>query len=320
MQIPDRSPIYLSGELPSVEAFNSVVRDTGWCTEIRQLDLHAKPVPFSACNARTVTLLRVRFPNRVHQRGDPPAGRVTFGIPSAPQEDLKIGGTPVTSETITCFADGLESVSEPGFSAYTVSLDADVLDASGQRLQPDEDAAFLPETRQIDSGALASIRLGLSSAMELASEGGLEEPTRAALFNNFEAQLPGMISHLWAGAVPSTTRVTPGRRREVIRRTVGSLTAEAMRQCQIEDLCEAGACSQRTLERSFRETFGITPKQYLNRVRLAGVHRALTDAGERRSIGDLAAHWGFWHLSQFAANYRAMYGELPSQTAQSARG
>ena len=92
-----------------------------------------------------------------------------------------------------------------------------------------------------------------------------------------------------------------------------------MRQCQIEDLCEAGACSQRTLERSFRERFGITPKQYLNRVRLAGVHRALADPEEERSIGDLAAHWGFWHLSQFAASYRSMYGELPSQTAQRAR-
>ena len=132
-------------------------------------------------------------------------------------------------------------------------------------------------------------------------------------------QLPALLCSLWAGSELHEREAGAGRRREVIRRTVGALSTEQMRQCQIEDLCNAGACSQRTLERSFREQFGITPKQYLNRVRLAGVHRALTNPEEVRSIGDLAAYWGFWHLSQFAASYRAMYGELPSQTSQRTR-
>ena len=26
------------------------------------------------------------------------------------------------------------------------------------------------------------------------------------------------------------------------------------------------------------------------------------------------ARWGFWHFSRFSAEYRRMYGELPSQT------
>ena len=31
-------------------------------------------------------------------------------------------------------------------------------------------------------------------------------------------------------------------------------------------------------------------------------------------VTDIAYHWGFDHLSQFAINYQAFYGEKPSQT------
>jgi len=34
----------------------------------------------------------------------------------------------------------------------------------------------------------------------------------------------------------------------------------------------------------------------------------------RDSIGDVAARWGFWHLSRFAADYTRLFGELPSAT------
>jgi AraC family ethanolamine operon transcriptional activator len=32
------------------------------------------------------------------------------------------------------------------------------------------------------------------------------------------------------------------------------------------------------------------------------------------TVGDVAARWGFWHLSRFAADYRQHFGELPSAT------
>ena len=36
------------------------------------------------------------------------------------------------------------------------------------------------------------------------------------------------------------------------------------------------------------------------------------------SIGDAAAQWGFYHLSHFAAEYQALFAELPSQTTRAA--
>ena len=33
-----------------------------------------------------------------------------------------------------------------------------------------------------------------------------------------------------------------------------------------------------------------------------------------RSVQDAAAAYGFWHMSQFALDYRQMFGERPSET------
>jgi AraC family transcriptional regulator, ethanolamine operon transcriptional activator len=52
---------------------------------------------------------------------------------------------------------------------------------------------------------------------------------------------------------------------------------------------------------------------YLRVMRLNRVRREL-QTHRRDSIGDVAARWGFWHLSRFAADYSRLFGELPSAT------
>jgi len=31
-------------------------------------------------------------------------------------------------------------------------------------------------------------------------------------------------------------------------------------------------------------------------------------------VQEMAARWGFWHLSRFSSDYRTLFGETPSQT------
>jgi AraC-like DNA-binding protein len=82
------------------------------------------------------------------------------------------------------------------------------------------------------------------------------------------------------------------------------------------ELCKHAGCSQRALEKVFLKRFGVTPKKYVKCLRLAQVHRGLRtfDASGCDSIIELAGIHGFWHMGQFAADYRSIYGELPSAT------
>ena len=48
---------------------------------------------------------------------------------------------------------------------------------------------------------------------------------------------------------------------------------------------------------------------------LNAVRRNLRASGPRGdTVRNVAARWGFWHMGQFARDYRNLFGELPSQT------
>ncbi|MBI3148396.1 MAG: helix-turn-helix domain-containing protein [Betaproteobacteria bacterium] len=109
-----------------------------------------------------------------------------------------------------------------------------------------------------------------------------------------------------------------------VRHTIVSRAQEYMRQhveepLTVEDLCRSLKVSRRTLQYSFQEVLQLNPVSYLRAMRLNGARRMLKSADPgRESVQDIAARWGFWHLSHFATDYRRMFGELPSETLRGA--
>jgi len=81
------------------------------------------------------------------------------------------------------------------------------------------------------------------------------------------------------------------------------------------DLCRAAPVSERTLENAFKEVMGLTPMNYLIRLRLHRVRESLL-AGTQgtTTVSTEALKWGFWHFGEFSRAYRDCFGELPSDT------
>lgn len=89
---------------------------------------------------------------------------------------------------------------------------------------------------------------------------------------------------------------------------------------RVATVCAAIGVQARTLEYGFREMLGMSPVSYIKAVRLNRVQRLLLSCGaERRTITELAMDCGFWHLSQFAADYQRFFGESPSASRRRAR-
>jgi AraC-like DNA-binding protein len=91
--------------------------------------------------------------------------------------------------------------------------------------------------------------------------------------------------------------------------------AERQTPPSVIDLCDRLRISRRTVQNSFRAVTQTTPVNYIRCIRLNGVRRELIGTrADALTIGDAASRWGFFHLSHFAADYHALFGELPSHT------
>jgi AraC-like DNA-binding protein len=83
----------------------------------------------------------------------------------------------------------------------------------------------------------------------------------------------------------------------------------------VDDLCRSVGIEGRTLRRAFNDVFSMPPVRYLKLRQLNEVHAALCAAEARgQLVTDILTRHGVTELGRFAAEYRALFGELPSQT------
>lgn len=114
------------------------------------------------------------------------------------------------------------------------------------------------------------------------------------------------------------SKASPPMRLRALRRSIEFIDAHLRDALTICDICRASSTSIRTLQRVFLEELGISPKRYIKLAKLAQVQKQLTRQGDPLPIGEIAHSWGFWHLGQFAQDYRREFGELPSETRRNA--
>jgi AraC-like DNA-binding protein len=73
--------------------------------------------------------------------------------------------------------------------------------------------------------------------------------------------------------------------------------------------------SARALQAGFKRDVGMAPMAYLRLIRLRRAHAALREADPAETtVQAVALGLGLLHQGRFAANYRALFGETPSET------
>ena len=103
------------------------------------------------------------------------------------------------------------------------------------------------------------------------------------------------------------------KRKAIIDKAVARMHEDDGDLLSIADLCAEIGTSWRTLDRAFREKFGIGPKAYYTRIRLNRVRNELTRNADVTNVAEAANQFDFWHMGQFAKDYRTLFGELPSR-------
>lgn len=123
-----------------------------------------------------------------------------------------------------------------------------------------------------------------------------------------------LIDILQQARVQKRPKASNIRHRRLISSVRDYVIAKKENIITIKDLCDEFYVSRRTLQNCFQKTMNVCPVTYLKAIRLNAVRRNLKFADKSITIQDIAADYGFWHMSQFAADYQRLFGERPSET------
>lgn len=99
---------------------------------------------------------------------------------------------------------------------------------------------------------------------------------------------------------------------DYIHHDIGNITS-------ISQICENTNISERTVRRLIRKKYDISPKKYINALRLNEVRKVLKTNSENSNIVKIASEFNYWHMGQFSLDYKNLFGELPSQTLINSR-
>jgi AraC family transcriptional regulator, ethanolamine operon transcriptional activator len=245
--------------------------------------------------------------------------RAVVQLPLEGSEGLVLSTVPYRSGMVGAYAGGAEFLrASPRPSDFATlvlplgSVERLLEPPTGSKLlQPGRFALLRtrPSSWERATRIIATAR-GTASTMPAAFEG--EQPRRALRDALLEAARD-LVSPA-PDAEFRLSRSTQARRRVVVAADE-YLRARMDRPVYTEELCNALAVSISGLGGAFRAAFGISPHRFLKLRRLSMVRAALRSLeGPSPLVKSVALSHGFWHLGQFAHDYRVTFGETPSET------
>jgi AraC family ethanolamine operon transcriptional activator len=307
----------------NLEEFSDSIR--GWDFELHQLTPGKSSIELLQFGHPEFMLTRFYFEQSYQQGGSAPPNHLTFGLC---EERIEKSITPdgiIQQDNIFCFPSDRElmAIIPPNFKGFTLSVSealiAEVEESCG--LQEASPRAGSPQqVRHCDHSEMKEIRQALRHACcSLASIKNTANSTE--IIHNQEFDLIRHLLLALAGSRPADKLRLTGRKQIILQRVRGYIEANADKAITVLELAKASGCCVRTLEYVFRDCFNVTPKAYLNSRRLVGAqHELIRSLPLNSTVSEIASRWGFWHMSQFATDYRRFFGELPSATLNRTRG
>lgn len=306
----------LTGEFKEFDEFTEFT--AAWDIDFRQTSRGTLNAKLLQTVSKPCSFARAQFNQSTYQQGKAVSGMRSFAIfkPSSPGSHWC--GQSLTPGRIGIFApDGeFTATAKANFDVFTLSFDERELALACQRLGIPDVGQKLPASalvREVDQRRADVICKQVNFILMSLCQASHQEHMS---INNLD--ISDTITENLVMLLTDSTLLeqTPSQQRQSqVLKLATDIIEDSLDDCiSVRDLAAALNVSIRTLEYSFRNKFGTTPKLFINMQRLLQVRRELLTANNENSITHIANRWGFWHMGQFAQDYRKMFGELPSQT------
>ena len=266
-------------------------------------------------SAEQVQIGRTSINGKVDQNGLCPEGFRSFVIPIDYSSGFVWLHKKVEDEPILVFPkDGtLDSVSFNGFDVYVVSIEEQYLFS----LMDDRGYTNLPHL--LSPGNELKLHLDMDfkeqfhrKADHFLSLGKISNHYHRPNFKELVHDIIDLLlEYLEENNMVKNSAVQ--RKRDLALKKASEYVRNHVEEyISISELCKAGGVSERTLEYAFRETYQVSPKEYIKSIKLNKVRSQLRKA-YGQMVSSIAAQYGFWHMGQFAADFKERFGVLPSE-------
>jgi len=290
-----------------------------WNLNINQLERGSFKGDLLQFGTGDVMVAHADFYPGTYQRGEPPRGLRTFGILADPLSHLTWRHKMIPANAVMAFPPGAElnAVSQGGrLEVFTLSFSDEILADVSQSV------GFLDLEKLLTGKDVIAVKpqaiIELRRFLHRISRELREAPAKLetpVLIYELEFDLTRTLLTALSRSREKMPQPSWRMRDAALKRVEDYLEDFPHAPHTVRDICRVASVSERTLEYAFHERFGMPPKSYLLALRLNSVRRELKNADPMSTtITDLATRWGFWHMSQFAADYRQLFGELPSAT------
>jgi AraC family ethanolamine operon transcriptional activator len=254
----------------------------------------------------------------IRSQGDSPPGTITVGIPLSTPQVFKWHGYSLSSNSalLQKSSRGIDMLRSGNFPLALVTIDIDSLFSWAEQTNRPRVVSLITDSTlaiQPEPTVLRRFRSHLRYIFELfwrQPQTILQPAMQSPIREDFISLVLDVLdSH------QNDPPLRPSIRHPYIKRAEEILLDNLDRPLSILDLCQELHISERTLRYGFQECFGLGPATYLKIQRLNGVRRQLkASAGRGITVSAIALQWGFWHMGQFAKDYKKMFGECPSAT------
>lgn len=285
----------------------------GWDLNFRLLDRTGFHADAQQVNTETILLSRGRFNAALEQRGESPHMMWTFAVLNTSSPDIVWRGQRVSADMLMIYPPGseIDAVSPAGFDVLTISVSIKVFEgwdsiylmADMPRIRP------LCTAAKIEPIKLNAIRIAANNTINTAV-------FKTPIQHSANQELTDLLFEALPVAIPRRPKPSLNKKTHLMKKLTGYINDHIDESITLTEMCAVAKVSPRTIQRMFKAHFGLSPKGYIRARRLNEVRHAIqkNKGSCNEKISDIANRWGFWHMGQFASDYKLFFGELPSQT------
>jgi len=309
-------PFLLHSRFQDFDEFADTVRE--WDVDFIQLERGMFQPELTQIGVDTSLFTHLRLNRLVHQRGSSPRGLRTLGVLADPSFRALWRGHEIIGDVIMAFPPGAEfdGVSNANFDVFTLSFSEEVLAETGRALgiPAVQDLLGNTEVLTCHPHGMRELRRTLHCFQRALTKLPPQERDHR-LLGQLQDEIPRKLLSSLSAPLSSSEETGSRLRDRALNRALACIEEYEDTPLTVQALSRLSGASERTLQYAFLERFSVSPKTYLQSLRFNRVRRELRNADPRSTrVIDIANQWDFWHMGQFAADYRRLFGELPSKT------